>query len=267
MLSWTVVTESGFRGRVAVITGASSGIGEATALALSRRGAAVVLSARDEERLRFAEREVLAAGGEALVVPADLSRAGAARELAERTVERFGRLDILVNNAGVGLSGRIGELRMEDLRYVFDVNLFGAVSCIQAALPHMRPGGSIVNVSSVIGKRSIPKRGGYCAAKFALNAVSDALRVELAGRGIAVTTVYPGTTRTRFSENSLRTGDEKRGWRPRGVPPEKVAERIVRAIERRERDAYVTLYDRLFVALATLAPGPADRALERWVGS
>jgi short-subunit dehydrogenase len=116
-----------------------------------------------------------------------------------------------------------------------------------------------------VGKRAIPKVGGYCATKSALNALSDALRVEVADRGIAVTTVYPGTTRTAFRDNSRRTKDEKRGWRPRGVPPEKVAGKIADAAEVGKRDVYVTLPDRLWVAAsAFLLPGLADRVLRAW---
>jgi short-subunit dehydrogenase len=128
----------------------------------------------------------------------------------------------------------------------------------------MRRGGRIINVSSVVGKRAIPKVGGYCATKFALNALSDSLRVEVADQGITVSSVYPGTTRTAFRENSRRTKDEKRGWRPGGVTPEKVGEKISDAAENGGRDLYVTLPDRLFVAGATLAPGLFDRVLRRW---
>ena len=106
-------------------------------------------------------------------------------------------LDVLVNNAGVGLSGRVAELRTEDLRDIFEVNVIGAVNCIQASLPHLDPEGRIINVSSVVGKRAIPKVGGYCASKFALNALSDSLRLEV-DPGITVTSVYPGTTETAF---------------------------------------------------------------------
>jgi short-subunit dehydrogenase len=180
------------------------------------------------------------------------------------TVEAFGSIDVLVNNAGLGLSGRVAELRAEDLRYVFEVNTIGPLNCIQAALPHMRGGGRIINVSSVVGRRSIPKVGGYCATKFALNALSDALRVEIADRGITVTSVYPGTTRTAFRENSRRTKDEKRGWRPKGVTPEKVAQKIADAAEKGPRDVYVTLSDRIFVAATMLFPGLTDRLLSRW---
>lgn len=252
------------KGRVALVTGASSGIGEATARALAGRGAAVALAARSEERLGFLVREISAAGGRALAVKTDVADEDSARGAIERTVGEFGALDILVNNAGLGLSGRVVELRPEDLRYVFEVNLLGPLNCVQAALPHMRWGGRIINVSSVVGKRAIPKVGGYCATKFALNALSDALRVEVANRGITVTSVYPGTTRTAFRENSRRTKDEKRGWRPGGVTPEKVAEKISAAAENGDRDVYVTLPDRIFVASTILVPGLFDRVLRRW---
>jgi short-subunit dehydrogenase len=185
--------------------------------------------------------------------------------MVERTVGELGSLDVLVNNAGLGLSGRVAELRPDDLRYLFEVNVLGPLNCIQAVLPQMGRGGRVVNVSSVVGKRAIPKVGGYCATKSALNALSDALRVEVADRGIAVTTVYPGTTRTAFRDNSRRTKDEKRGWRPRGVPPEKVAGKIADAAEVGKRDVYVTLPDRLWVAAsAFLLPGLADRVLCAW---
>jgi short-subunit dehydrogenase len=249
---------------VAVVTGASSGIGEATALALAGRGAAVMLAARAEEKLRFLEREISAAGGRALGMRTDVTDRDSVEAMVERTIEAFGSLDVLVNNAGLGLSGRVAELRAEDLRHVLEVNLIGPLVCIQAALPHMRQEGRIINVSSVVGKRAIPKVGGYCATKSALNALSDALRVEVAGRGITVTSVYPGTTQTAFRENSRRTKDEKRGWRPRGVVPEEVAAKIAAAAESGGRDVYVTLPDRLFVAGTMLAPGLFDRLLRLW---
>lgn len=249
---------------MAVVTGASSGIGLATAKLLAVRGATVVLAARSEEKLDALEKEILTSGGRALAVKTDMADESSTKEMVERTVAGFGAVDILVNNAGVGLSGRIAEVRGEDLKYVFEVNVIGPLNCIQAALPHMNRGGRIINVSSVIGRRAIPKVGGYCATKFALNAISDALRVEIASRGITVTTVYPGTTRTAFRENSRRTKDERRGWRPGGVEPEKVAEKIVRAAERGGRDVYVTLMDRIFVAGTILMPGVTDLALRAW---
>ena len=232
--------------------------------ALAGRGAAVVLAARNEEKLRFLAREVLAAGGRALAVETDITHETSVEAMVERTIGEFGALDILVNNAGLGLSGRVAELRADDLRYLLEVNLLGPLHCVRATLPHMPRGGRIINVSSVIGKRAIPKVGGYCATKSALNALSEALRVEISDRGVTVTSVYPGTTRTAFRENSRRTKDEKRGWRPRGVTPEKVAEKIARAAEKGGRDVYVTLPDRLFVTGTSLLPDLTDRVLRFW---
>jgi NAD(P)-dependent dehydrogenase (short-subunit alcohol dehydrogenase family) len=258
------VVERTLKGKVAVVTGASGGIGEAAARELGSRGAAVVLAARAAEKLEALEAEISASGGRALVVKTDVSNRASVEAMVQETVEVFSTLDILVNNAGLGLSGRVAQLRPEDLRHVFEINTIGPLNCIQAALPHMRSGGRIINVSSVVGKRSVPKVGGYCATKFALNALSDALRVEVAERGITVTSVYPGTTRTAFRENSRRTKDEERGWRPRGVTPEKVAKRIADAAERGPRDVYVRLSDRLYVIGTMLLPGLTDRALRPW---
>jgi short-subunit dehydrogenase len=249
-------------GKVAVVTGASSGIGEATVLELASRGASVVAAARSVEKLEDLARRAAAYG--VGIVQADVADRDSVEAMVGRVVEEFGRIDVLVNNAGLGLSGRIAELRAEDLRYVFEVNTIGPLNCVQAALPRMGRGARIINVSSVVGKRAIPKVGGYCSTKFALNALSDSLRVEVAGRGVSVTSVYPGTTRTSFRDNSRRTKDEKRGWRPKGVAPERVAKKIVDAAERGPRDVYVTTSDRLFVAGVTLLPGLTDRVLRSW---
>ena len=254
--------ERSLKGKVAVVTGASSGIGEATVLELAARGASVVAAARSVDKLEDLARRAASYG--VLVAEADVADRESVEAMVELTVEKLGRLDVLVNNAGLGLSGRVSELRSEDLRYVFEVNTIGPLNCVQAALPRMGRGGRIINVSSVVGLRAIPKVGGYCSTKFALNALSDSLRVEVAERDVSVTSVYPGTTRTSFRDNSRRTKDEKRGWRPKGVTPERVAKKIADAAEKGPRDVYVTPSDRLFVAGVTLFPGLTDRVLRSW---
>ncbi|MDN5698527.1 MAG: SDR family NAD(P)-dependent oxidoreductase [Rubrobacter sp.] len=260
----TLMVNKTLENRVAVVTGASSGIGDPAAKEIARRGAVVALAARDGEKLVGIAREIRRAGGIALPVQTDVTDDESVRNFISRTVSELGGVDVLVNNAGLGLSGRVGELRADDLRYVYEVNVLGPLRCIQAALPHMRVGGRIINVSSVVGLRAIPKGGGYCSSKFALNALSEALRVEIAERGITVTSVYPGTTRTAFRDNSRRTKDEKRGWRPKGVPPEKVATKIARAAERGGRDLHVSLQDLAFTTASALSPSLVDRALRSW---
>ena len=174
--------ERALKGKVAVVTGASSGIGEATARELASRGASVVLASRALDRLEALQRKISASGGVALAVETDVSDRGSVEAMVGRAVGELGSLDVLVNNAGLGLSGRITEVRTEDVLHVFEVNAIGPLNCIQSALPYMGKGGRIINVSSVVGRRAIPKVGAYCASKFALNALSDALRVEVADR-------------------------------------------------------------------------------------
>ncbi|WP_119065479.1 SDR family NAD(P)-dependent oxidoreductase [Rubrobacter indicoceani] len=253
-------------GRTTIVTGASSGIGEATARELARLGASVVLAARDGGRLRALEAEISASGGDATVIETDVTDRASVEAMVAVAGKRYGGVDFLVNNAGMGLSGRVSELRAEDVRHVYEVNVLGVLNCVQATLPHLSAGGRIVNVSSVVGMRSIPMVGGYCSSKFALNALTDALRVEVALRGIHVTSVYPGTTRTDFRENARRTGGEKRGWRPSGVPPEKVAKTVSRVLAARKppRDAYVSFTDHLFIVGVSLFPGLTDVVLRLW---
>jgi short-subunit dehydrogenase len=251
-------------GRVAVVTGASRGIGAAIARRLAREGCHVVLAARSQDRI-----EQLAAalhndyGVRALAIPTDMSDTAQVESMIQQAEMEFGGIDILVNNAGVGIYGEIAEVQEQDLRYVFDVNFFGVVKAIQTVVPGMRRRGEgvIVNVSSVVGKFALPMGGGYSATKFALQAISSAARAELAADNIHVIVVCPGLTDTEFavhSRISTAQGDRKTGERPnpmRGVAPERVAERVVQAIYRQEAEVYVTWFDQLMVRIATRYPG------------
>ncbi len=267
-----------FAGRVAIVTGASSGIGAATARALAAAGAHVMLAARRTERLQQLVGELSATYGIcADVVTTDMSKREQIDKLIERTLERHRRIDILVNNAGIGLQGDVAVLPERELRYLFDVNLFGPQFAMQAALPSMRRQGegTIVNISSILAKVTLPSLGmvgssaGYTASKAALHAFSLAARMELAGEGIHVVTVLPGVTRSEFNEQFLLSepaeptrgqaaGQEAR--RPSrslmGItPPARVAQAILRGIERNQREVYVTWKDRLFVWGASAVPG------------
>ena len=180
---------------VVVITGASAGIGRATAVRFASEGAALVLAARSLERLqRLAERLEQRFAVETLVVPCDVRQREQVDALVEAAIARFGRIDVLVNNAGYGLYGRIEDTPEAAFRDVLETNVLGVHHAIRAVLPHMRRQGAghIVNVGSVVGKRSWPYHGAYAASKFALTGLTQALRGELAGSGVSATLVLPG---------------------------------------------------------------------------
>ncbi len=253
----------GLNGKVAVVTGASRGIGEAIAAALAAEGCRLVLAARSTERLQeVAEALRLRHGAEVLVVPTDIGDEHQSRALVDAAADHFGTVDILVNNAGMGIYGAMHELHLNDLRHVFAVNFFGPIAALQAAVPIMRRngGGTIVNVSSIVGKFPQPLGGGYTATKFALHGASGAARAELKQDNIDVVLVCPGLTDTEFSQHSrisVPGAEHRQGERHslgRGVEPERVGLRTVKAIKRGEREAYVTLSDRALVWFAIHFP-------------
>ena len=231
-------------GRVAVVTGASSGIGRATAAALAGAGARIVLVSRSESRLRAAAEEVSRAGGgrPALVVPCDVTDPEAVAALAERVRREAGTPDIVVNNAGIGHWAPIVDLSLERIRAVLEVNFFGAVHCTKAFLPAMleRRQGTVVFVSSGFGVLPFPYTGAYCASKHALNGFAGSLRAEVEPLGVGVLLVLPGRTQTAFFEANAYPPDVlSRYLLQRSVPPALVAQRIVRAVVRGRRRVVV----------------------------
>lgn len=215
---------------VVLVTGASAGIGEATARAASARGAHVVLAARRIDRI-----ERLAQGlGDALAVACDVTDESDVAALVARTVERFGRVDALVNNAGQGLHARVEDTAPSDLRALLELNLVAPLVTMQAVLPMMRAQGSglVVNVSSGTTLADAPSTGAYVASKIALERLSAIARAELEGSGITVSTVVPFATRTEFI-TALRAGADTAASEMTEVdfdPPERVAETILDVI-------------------------------------
>jgi clavulanate-9-aldehyde reductase len=187
-------------GRVVAVTGASSGIGEATALACAQAGASVALAARRTERIEALAKRIEDEGGQALPITADVADEAQARTFVERTASELGRLDALVNNAGVMLLGPIAGAPTEEWRRMIDVNVFGVLYCTHAALPVMKEQGSghIVTVSSVAGRFARPGSGVYNLTKFGVGAFSEALRQEVALEGIRVTLIEPGFVATEL---------------------------------------------------------------------
>jgi short-subunit dehydrogenase len=243
-----------------IVTGASSGIGRALVLELILQGANVVAMARRAERLQ--ELETLVAdkvrfrwiAGDVTV----REDRAAALALAQR---EFGGLDALVNNAGIGGLGRFDEADEARLRRIFEVNFFAPAEFIREALPLLRAGNKsiVVNIGSVLGHRAVPGKSEYCASKFALHGLSDALRLELAPLGIDVLLVSPSTTASEFFETAGASQSPQRG-----MPAEAVARRTVAAIRAGRREIILTAGGKLLVWLDRLCPPLADWLIARW---
>ncbi len=200
-------------GKVAIITGASSGIGEATAVALAAEGAAVVVAARREERLSDLVGRIEGDGGKALAVSCDVTDEGQAHDLIRRAKEELGRVDILVNNAGVMLLSAVGKGLSDQWRRMFEVNVLGLLYATDAAIGVMKEQGSghLVNISSVAGRKVTRDSSGvYAGTKFGVNAISEGLRQELLNDNIRVTIVEPGAVATELPDH-ITDEDAKQG--------------------------------------------------------
>ena len=196
-------TESELAGEVAIVTGASSGIGEATAESLASRGADVVLAARRADELEAVAERIRSDGGTAVVVPTDVTENDDIDTLVTETVDEFGAVDILINNAGVMLLEPLEEADRENLRQMIEVNLLGLMNLTHAALPVMQEQdtGHIVNISSTAGRRAGAKSSGYNATKFGVNAFTEAVRQEVTTEGIRTTIVEPGAVDTELQDH------------------------------------------------------------------
>jgi short-subunit dehydrogenase len=261
--------------KVVVITGASSGIGRATALEFARRGYALAMAARRAERLEQVARECQeqARGKgveppDVLTIPTDVADESQVRAMVERTVARFGRVDVLVANAGYGLFARVDETPADEMRKIFDVNFMGVFHCCKAVWPIMRQrrGGHIFIVSSVIGKRGTPYHGAYCATKFALCGLADSMRVEMAACGVRVTTVCPALTDTEFFDKSISGQAARTSFAKFKslTPPAKVAIKMARAVGKNKPEIVFTLGGKFLVLVSQLWPGLADRMMKMY---
>jgi len=256
-----------------VITGASTGIGEALARAYAARGDQVVLAARDREALERVAGACERAGGQALAVPTDVTDPEQCRALVDRAVERFGGIDVLVNNAGISMWARFDEVTDLSLfERIMRVNYLGAVYLTHYALPHVeRARGLLVAVSSLTGKTGVPTRTGYAASKHAMQGFFDSLRVELLGTGVDVLVASPGFVRTGIRERVLGPDGKPRGASPREeggratMSLEECTRILVRAIDRREREVVMTAAARAGLWVKLVAPGVVDRLALRAV--
>jgi NADP-dependent 3-hydroxy acid dehydrogenase YdfG len=225
---------AGISGKVVVITGASSGIGEAAAVELARRGAKVVLGARRTDRLDTLVAAIAAQGGTAIAQTTDVTDIEDVRRLAQRALDEFGQIDVFVNNAGVMPLSPLDQLKVDEWNMMIDVNIRGVLHGIAAALPHFkaRRTGQFVNVSSLGGRIAVATGAVYCGTKFAVHAISEALRQEVGG-DIRVTIVAPGVVESDLAATITdpSTKDFMDDFRRVSIPPDAIARAIAFAVE------------------------------------
>lgn len=251
--------------KVAVVTGASMGIGEAIAKLFAQHGARVVLLSRDAERAEVARLRV-GHNDRTLAMACDVRH----REEVERsiglTLHHFGRIDIWVNNAGIGMRDTVAEMPMSTCRELFETNFFGVIACMQAVIPAMRQqdGGTIINISSVAGHIPLAYGAPYSASKFALNALGKAARMELKRDNIHVLTVCPGYVRTDFGANMIaKNRGNIRPGSVRGISSERVARAVYDGYRKRKREVIVPWIMHPVVKLYQLFPGLVEWGMAR----
>lgn len=262
-----------FKENVVILTGASTGIGEALAHQLAEQGAWLVLAARNAQKLETVAAECRARGGRALVVATDVTDEEECRELVERAVAEYGRVDTLINNAGLSMWMKLEDVEdLSTIEYLMRVNFFGSMYCTYYALPHLKQTkGRIVAIASVAARTGIPTRTGYSASKHAMVGFFESLRIEVEDDGISVTIAYPDFVASGMHTRSLGADGQPLGHNPLQVDKimtsEECARRILAGTAARQRQIVMSNRSRFGQWLKLIAPGKVDqiakRAIER----
>lgn len=245
--------------KVVVITGASSGIGLATAREFARLGARVVLAARRTELLKELENELKGDGFDVVSFYVDVTVETDCKVLINKTIEKYGRIDILINNAGISMRAIFGEVEISVLKRLFDVNFWGAVHCTKYALPYLIASkGTVVGMSSLAGIVGLPARTGYSASKYALHGFLETLRIENLRNGLHVLVMCAGFTKSDIRKKALTADGTPQGYTPREeekmMMPEEVAHALIKAIKRRRNLVILTLEGKLTAIVKRIAP-------------
>lgn len=252
-------------GQVALITGASKGIGEALALRYAKRGASLVLAARDEALLESVADRCRAAGGKAVAVMCDVGNDIDCKRAVDSAIANFGKLDTVINNAGATMWAKFEDIKdLSMLDKIMRVNYLGAAYMTHAALPHLRQTqGRIVGIASLTALTGVPTRSGYAASKHAMRGLFDSLRIELASSGVTVTMIYPGFVSTGIRENATGADGKVSKINPvkegEVMSVDECADLAFAAIQSRKRQLVMTARGKLGVWLKVIAPGLVDR--------
>lgn len=259
------------RGKPIAITGASSGIGRATAIACAAAGMPVAVAARRVDKLEAVAREITAAGGRAIAVACDVDKPADCQRLIEETERAFGSVYAVFANAGYGIEKPMHEMSDAELRAIFETNFFGTMNTVRPALDRMLPAraGHILVCSSVVAKYGAAYFGAYCATKAAQNHIARAMRIELAPRGIEVSSVHPIGTRTEFFDVNRRNsgGHTMMDHTPDSFmqPPERVARGVVACLRRPRPEVWTSTMPRLGMGLITMVPSLGDVVMRWWL--
>ncbi len=253
------------RNKVVIITGASSGIGKALVYEFAKRGAKIVMGARNTEELKIIEDDLKSQGTEIISVQTDVSNELDCKNLVEKAHERFGKIDTLVNNAGISMRALFEDLDLEVIRRLMDVNFWGTVYCTKYALPYLlQTKGSLVGIISVAGFLGLPGRTGYSASKFAVRGFLNTLRVENLKKGLHVLVAAPGFTASNIRKTALVADGSQQGDSPRAesnmMSAERCAEIIVNGVVKRKREIVMTLVEgKISVFLSKWFPSLLDK--------
>ncbi len=255
-----------FSGKTVIITGASSGIGRACAIAFARAGANVVLAARDDEKLGIVAQFCMSINAPFLLVKTDVTSEIECRNLVEKSAELFGGIDVLVNNAGITMRALFADCDLEVIRRVMEVNFWGTVYCTKFAMPYLlKSKGSVVGVSSIAGITGLPGRTGYSASKFAMEGFLEALRVENLKTGLHVLTLRPGYTSSDIRNRALSKDGLAQGESPldenKIMTPEQVANKLIAGISSRKRTLSLTSEGKSAIFIKKFFPAWLDRII------
>mgnify|MGYP005854916629 CR=1 FL=1 len=257
-----------FKDKVVIVTGATSGIGEACAHVFGREGAKIIITGRNQEKLDQSSSRLKAEGVDVFAILGDAGSEADNRRIAGETIAKFGRIDVLVNNAGISMRALFQEVDLEVFRQVMNTNFWGTVYATKFCLPEiLKSKGSIIGISSINGYRGTPARTAYTASKFAMNGFFESLRTEVMNQGVHILVAAPGFTASNIRNNALTAHGQAQGASPRDegkmMTAEEVAEEIFKACVKRKRDLVLTSQGKLAVFFNKWAPKFMDGVVYR----